>query len=158
MDPSACPCRCLRGMRALLGLPSTAIVNVNVNVNNLLAIFESDFDNSGEPGPQAEGVNHLRRRFRHWILFHGHKGPPKQEPQVAQTLTLQTAVARRPRHTLVAASHPACRCIVRVRGHRRHGRSQPRADRLAKPRVDTIDRTQQQHLRLPVRRGASARP
>ena len=32
---------------------------VNVNVNNLLAISESDFDNSGEPGPQAEGVNHL---------------------------------------------------------------------------------------------------
>ena len=29
------------------------IVNVNVNVNNLLAISESDFDNSGEPGPQA---------------------------------------------------------------------------------------------------------
>ena len=30
---------------------------VNVNVNNLLAISKSDFDNSGEPGPQAEGVN-----------------------------------------------------------------------------------------------------
>ena len=26
---------------------------VNVNVNNLLPISESDFDNSGEPGPQA---------------------------------------------------------------------------------------------------------
>ena len=35
------------------------VCNVNVNVNNLLAISESDFDNSGEPGPQAEGVNHL---------------------------------------------------------------------------------------------------
>ena len=34
-------------------------VNVNVNVNNLLAISRLDFDNSGEPGPQAKGVNHL---------------------------------------------------------------------------------------------------
>ena len=31
----------------------------NVNVNNLLAISIQDFDNSGEPGPQAKGVNHL---------------------------------------------------------------------------------------------------
>ena len=30
----------------------------NVNVNNLLAISRLDFDNSGEPGPQAKGVNH----------------------------------------------------------------------------------------------------
>ena len=40
--------------------PSHWLTHVNVNnVNNLLAISESDFDNSGEPGPQAEGVNHL---------------------------------------------------------------------------------------------------
>ena len=36
-----------------------SVVNVNVNVNNLLAISRLDFDNSGEPGPQAKGVNHL---------------------------------------------------------------------------------------------------
>ena len=30
-------------------------VFVNVNVNNLLAISRLDFDNSGEPGPQAKG-------------------------------------------------------------------------------------------------------
>ena len=30
--------------------------HVNVNVNNLLAISESDFDNSGPPGPQALGA------------------------------------------------------------------------------------------------------
>ena len=29
-------------------------VNVNVHVNNFLAISKSDFDNSGEPGPQAD--------------------------------------------------------------------------------------------------------
>ena len=34
-------------------------VSVNINVNNLLAISKLDFDNSGEPGPQAKGVNHL---------------------------------------------------------------------------------------------------
>ena len=32
---------------------------VNVNVNNLLAMSMQDFDNPGEPGPQAKGVNHL---------------------------------------------------------------------------------------------------
>ena len=31
-------------------------VGVNVNVNNKEAISESDFDNSGEPGPQAVSV------------------------------------------------------------------------------------------------------
>ena len=46
---------CLPGV----GMSMHVGVNVNVNVNNLLAISESDFDNSGEPGPQAEGVNHL---------------------------------------------------------------------------------------------------
>ena len=35
-----------------------------VNVDNLLAIPESDFDNSGEPGPQAEGVNQLEIPLR----------------------------------------------------------------------------------------------
>ena len=38
-----------RGKR--LGISNRG-VNVNVNVSNLLAISESDFDNSGEPGPQ----------------------------------------------------------------------------------------------------------
>ena len=41
-----------------------ALVNVNVNVNNLLAISESDFDNSGERGPQPDGVNHLETPLR----------------------------------------------------------------------------------------------
>ena len=33
--------------------------HVNVNVNILRATSESDFDDSGDPGPQAEGINHL---------------------------------------------------------------------------------------------------
>ena len=33
-------------------------VNVIVNVTILLAISEQHFDNTGEPGPQAKGVNH----------------------------------------------------------------------------------------------------
>ena len=45
-------------------------VNVYVNVNNLLAISESDFDNSGEPGPQAEGVNHLETPLRQLHVTH----------------------------------------------------------------------------------------
>ena len=40
-------------------LPSLEQRHVNVNVNNLVAISIQDFDNSGEPGPQAKGVNHL---------------------------------------------------------------------------------------------------
>ena len=39
-------------------------VNVNVNVNNLLAISESDFDNSGEPGPQAVSVSDKPQPWR----------------------------------------------------------------------------------------------
>ena len=39
-------------------------VNVNVNVSNLLAISIYDFDNSGEPGPQAKEVNHLETPLR----------------------------------------------------------------------------------------------
>ena len=35
-------------------------VNVNVNKHNLPDMSEQDFENSGEPGPQAKGVNHLR--------------------------------------------------------------------------------------------------
>ena len=36
----------------------------NVNVNNLPATSESHFDNSGGPGPQAKGVNHLETPLR----------------------------------------------------------------------------------------------
>ena len=45
-------------------------VNVNVNVKNLLAISISDFDNSGEPGPQAKGVNHLETPLRQLHVTH----------------------------------------------------------------------------------------
>ena len=45
-------------------------VNVNVNVNNLLAISKLDFDNSGEPGPQAKGLNHLETPLRHLHATH----------------------------------------------------------------------------------------
>ena len=45
-------------------------VNVNVNVNNLLAISIQDFDNSGEPGPQAKGVNHLETPLRQLHVTH----------------------------------------------------------------------------------------
>ena len=37
---------------------------LRVNVNNLLAISELGFDKSGEPGPQAEGVNYLETPLR----------------------------------------------------------------------------------------------
>ena len=43
---------------------------VNVNVNNLLAISVWDFDNSGEPGPQAKGVNHLETPLRQLHITH----------------------------------------------------------------------------------------
>ena len=43
---------------------------VNVNVNNLLAISKSDFDNSGEPGPQADEVNHLEIPLRQLQVTH----------------------------------------------------------------------------------------
>ena len=46
------------------------LANVNVNVNNLIAISESDFDNSGEPGPQAKGVNHLETPLRQLHVTH----------------------------------------------------------------------------------------
>ena len=45
-------------------------VNVNVNVKILLAISESDFGNSGERGPQAEGVNHLETPLRQLHITH----------------------------------------------------------------------------------------
>ena len=51
-------------------LPPPHHVNVNVNVNNLLAISKSDFDNSGEPGPQAKGVNHLETPLRQLQVTH----------------------------------------------------------------------------------------
>ena len=51
-------------------LASHHSVNVNVNVSNLLAISESDFDNSGDPGPQAEGVNHLETPLRQLHVTH----------------------------------------------------------------------------------------
>ena len=47
-----------------------ALLVVNVNVNNLLAISKSDIDNSGEPGPQAEGVNHLETPLRQLQVTH----------------------------------------------------------------------------------------
>ena len=45
-------------------------VNVDANVNVFLAISESDFDNSGEPGPQAKGVNHLETPLRQLNITH----------------------------------------------------------------------------------------
>ena len=36
------------------------VVNVNVSVNKLRAIPEQDFDDSGEPGSQAQAVKHLQ--------------------------------------------------------------------------------------------------
>ena len=44
--------------------------DLNLNVNNLLAISESDFDNSGEPGPQAEGKNYLETPLRQLHVAH----------------------------------------------------------------------------------------
>ena len=72
-------------------------VNVNVNVNALPTISESDVDNSGESGPQAKGVNHLETPLRQLHVTHrasscakrgGHvqlcskpKGAPGIEPE-----------------------------------------------------------------------------
>ena len=44
--------------------------DVNVVVNSLLAISESDVVNSGEPGPQAKGVNHLENPLRQLHVTH----------------------------------------------------------------------------------------
>ena len=49
---------------------TVSIVNVNVNVNKLLAISIKDFDNSGELGPQAKGVNHLETPLRQLHVTH----------------------------------------------------------------------------------------
>ena len=46
------------------GTNGALAAQVNVNVNTLLAISELDLDNSGEPGPQAKGVNHLETPLR----------------------------------------------------------------------------------------------
>ena len=48
--------RGLRGRTAWTAQRWQCVWVVNVNVNNLLAISESDFDTSGEPGPQAKVV------------------------------------------------------------------------------------------------------
>ena len=42
----------------------------NVNIHNFLAISKLDFDNSGEPGPQAKGVNHLETALRQLHATH----------------------------------------------------------------------------------------
>ena len=47
-----------------------ALFLYHVNVNNLLAISQSDCYNSGEPGPQAEGVNHLETPLRQLQVTH----------------------------------------------------------------------------------------
>ena len=44
---------------------------VNVNVNNLPAISIQDFDDSGESGPQAGGLNHLETPLRQLLVTHG---------------------------------------------------------------------------------------
>ena len=51
-------------MRHGYGVLSVAALVVNVNAINLLAMSESDFDSSGDPGPQAKGVNHLETPLR----------------------------------------------------------------------------------------------
>ena len=43
---------------------------VNVKVNNFLAISKLDFDNSGDPGPQVKGVNHLETPLRQLHVTH----------------------------------------------------------------------------------------
>ena len=50
---SACLVPALRTHYSIVSIHTTCSMAVNVNVNSLLAISESDFDNSGEPGPQA---------------------------------------------------------------------------------------------------------
>ena len=49
---------------------AVTVLHVHVNVNNLLATSKSDFDNSGEPGPQAKGVNHLETPLRQLQVTH----------------------------------------------------------------------------------------
>ena len=47
-------------------------VPVNLDVNNLLAIPEQDFDHdySGEPGPQAKGANNMGTPLRRLHVTH----------------------------------------------------------------------------------------
>ena len=62
---------CLVCSSAVPGVVSfVRVTYVSVNVNNLLAISESDFDKSGEPGPQAAGVNHLETPLRQLHVTH----------------------------------------------------------------------------------------
>ena len=51
-------------------LPGAQVPDDWVHVDNLLAISEPDFDNSGEPGPQAQGVNHLESPLRQLHVTH----------------------------------------------------------------------------------------
>ena len=50
--------------------PGHMHVHANVNENNILAMSEQDFDNSGEPGPQAKGVNHVETPHRQLHAAH----------------------------------------------------------------------------------------
>ena len=62
--------RVITGFYEVLAVAQALVGHVNVNVNNLLAISISDFDNSGEPGPQAKGVNHLETPLRQLHVTH----------------------------------------------------------------------------------------
>ena len=57
----------------------------NVNVNNLLAISRLDFDNSGEPGPQAKGVTHLETPLRQLHATMSCPGPAVTKEEEAQS-------------------------------------------------------------------------
>ena len=46
------------------------VENVNVNIDDLRAVSDSDCDNSGELGPLAKGVNHLETPLRQLHVTH----------------------------------------------------------------------------------------
>ena len=69
-------------------------VNVNVNVHNLLAISESDFNNSGEPGTQAKGVNHPLTPLRQLHASHRASSCPMRGGHVRLFSTPRAHAAR----------------------------------------------------------------
>ena len=99
--------------------------HVHVKVNNLLAISESDFDNSGELGPQAEGVNHLETPLRQLQVTHRASSCAKRgghvqlcsKPRGARGIEPETFRRRgqllsRPPTTGPKRSHARSRCLV----------------------------------------------
>ena len=71
-----------------LALPTRA----NADVDNLVAISDADFDDCGQPGPQAKGRNHLETTLRQLHAAHRASSCAKQGRHVL--LCLKPRLAR----------------------------------------------------------------